>query len=64
MANCLERCIDKRVEVQTLERLMEPEEGEVCMSYILKHATRRGNSIFQIFDTKKERDHFVAIRRR
>ena len=62
--NSLERCIDKRVGIETLEPLMEREEGEVCMRYILKHATRRGSSIFEIFHTEEKKHHFVASRRR
>ena len=51
----MERCIDIRVEIKTLERLMEPEEAEVRLRDIPKHATRRGSNIFQIFDTKDEK---------
>ena len=39
--------------------LLEPEEAEVCLRYILKHAKRRGSIIFEIFDTEKN-DHLVA----
>ena len=31
---------------------MEPEEAEVCLRCVLKHATRRGSSIFEIFHTR------------
>ena len=34
---------------------MEPEEAEVRLRYILKHAKRRGSSIFEIFDTKEKK---------
>ena len=43
---------------------MEPEEAEVCLRYILKHAKRRGSRNFEIFDTKEQNDHLVASRRR
>ena len=55
ITNSLESCIDIRVEIKTLERLMEPGEAEVCLRYILKHATRRGSNIFQLFDTKEKK---------
>ena len=32
--------------------------------YILEYSTRRGSNIFQLFDTKEKKDHFVASRRR
>ena len=32
---------------------MEPEEAEVSLKYILKHAKRRGSGIFEIFDTEE-----------
>ena len=45
-----------------VERLMEPEEAEVCLRYILKYTTRRGSNIFHV--TREKKDHFVASRRR
>ena len=44
----LEKCIKIKVEVAALELLMEPEEAEVCLRYILMHAKRRGRGIFEI----------------
>ena len=32
----LERCADIKVDIEALERLMEPEHEEVCLRYILK----------------------------
>ena len=64
MEDYLESCADMRVDVEALERLMEPEEAEVCLRYILKYSTRRGSNIFQFFDTEEKKDHFVASRRR
>ena len=64
MEDYLEKCADIRVDIEALERLMEPEEAEVCLRYILKYSTRRGGNIFQFFDTKEKKDHFVASRRR
>ena len=58
----LERCADMKVDIEALERLMEPEQVEVCPRYILKYATRRGSNIFQLFDTTEKKDHFVASR--
>ena len=43
---------------------MEPEEAEVCPRNILRHSTRGGSNIFQLFDTAEKKDHFVASRRR
>ena len=60
----LEKCINMKVEIAALEILMEPEEAEVCLRYTLKHAERRGSSIFEIFDTKEKKNHVVASRRR
>ena len=54
----LKRCADVRVE----GRLMEPEEAEVWLRYILKYSTRDGSNIFQLFDTAEKKDHFVARR--
>ena len=48
----------------TLERLIEPEDEEVCLRYILKYSTKGASSIFQLFDTSEKRDHLVANRRR
>ena len=60
----LERCGDIKVDVEALERTMEPEDEEVCLRYILKYSTRRGSNVFQLFDTKEKKDHFVASRMR
>ena len=43
---------------------MEPGDVEVCPRYIPKYSTREGSNIFQLFDTKEKKDHFVASRRR
>ena len=40
------RCADAQVDIEALERLMEPEEAEVCPRCILKYATRTGSNIF------------------
>ena len=55
----LERCADIKVDMEAWDRLMEPEEAEVCLRYILKYATGRGSNIFHLFDTR-----FVASKRR
>ena len=44
----------KKVDIEALERLIEPEDEEVCLRYILKYSTRGGN-IFQLFDTMKKK---------
>ena len=54
----------QKLDTEALERLIEPEDEEVCLRYILKYSTRRGSNVFQLFDTKEKKDHFVASRRR
>ena len=60
----LEKCADTQVDIEALECLMEPEDEEVFLRYILKYATRGGSNIFQLFDTAEKKDRFVANRRR
>ena len=59
------KCVNTKVDVKALERLMEPENEEVSLRYILKYSARGGCNIFQLFDTaEKKKDHFVASRKR
>ena len=58
-----ETCADVKVDVEAVDRLIEPEEVEVCLRYTLKYSTRRGSSIFLFFDTEEKKEHFVASRR-
>ena len=44
--------------------LMDPEDSEVSLRYILAHAKRRGSRIFELFSTEEETDHLVASRNR
>ena len=60
----VEKCADTKVDIEALERLMEPEDEEVPLRYILKYSTRGGSNIFQLFDISEKKDHFVASRRR
>ena len=60
----LENCANVKVDVEVLESLMEPENLEISLWYILKHSTRGGSNIFQLFDTSEKPNHFVASRRR
>ena len=53
----LERCADTKVDIEALERLMEPEDEEVCLRYILKYSTSGGSNIFQLFDAAQKEDH-------
>ena len=62
--NYLESSADIKLDVEVLERLIAPEEKEVCLSYVLKYSTRRGSNIFQLFNTSEKKDHLVANRRR
>ena len=64
MENCLENCVHTEVDIEALERLMEPENEEVSLRYILKYSMREGSNIFQLFDTAERKDHFVASTRR
>ena len=49
--NYLDDCVQTKVDIEALERLMEPENEEVSLRYILKYSTREGSNIFQLFDT-------------
>ena len=42
VVNYLENCVHTKVNIEALERLMEPEEVEVCLRYILKYSPREG----------------------
>ena len=54
----------KKVDIELLERLMEPENEEVSPRDILKYSTRGGSNMFQLFDTAEKKDHFVTSRKR
>ena len=60
----LESCSQIIVDIEVVERLLRPENLEVSLRYVLKHATYRGSNIFQLFDTSERPNHFVASRRR
>ena len=60
----LESCAQVIVYIEVVERLLTPENLEVSLRYVLKHATGRGSKIFQLFDTSEKPNHFVASRRR
>ena len=64
MEDYLDKSDDMKVEIEALELLMDPEDSELCLRYILTHARRRGSRIFEIFSTKEELDHIVASRNR
>ena len=50
----LEGSADIQVDIEALERFIEPEDEKVCLRYILKYSTRRGSDMFKLFDTKRE----------
>ena len=56
----LENCASMKVDIEVLERLIEPENLEICQRYM--YSTRGGSNIFQLFDTSEKQDHFVAKR--
>ena len=60
----LERCAQIIVDIEVVKKLLRPENLEVSLRYVLKHATRRGSNIFQLFDTSEKPNHFVASTRR
>ena len=60
----LESCAQIIVVFEVVERLLRPENLEVSLRYVLKHATRRVSNIFQLSDTSERPNHFVASRRR
>ena len=53
--NYLDTCVHKKVDIEALERLMEPENDEVSLRYVLEYSTRGGSDIFQHFDTAEKR---------
>ena len=60
----LESCVQRVVDIKVVDRLQRPENFEVSLKYVLKHATRGGNNTFHLFDTSEKPNHFVASRRR
>ena len=59
-----ENCAHVEVDIEVLESLKEPENQDIFLRHILKYSTRGGSNIFQLFDTSKRQDHFVANRKR
>ena len=64
MEKYLDESDDMKVEIEALELLMDPEDSEVCLRYILTHGRRRDSRISDIFSTKEKNDHLVASRNR
>ena len=64
MEGYLDKSDGIKVEIEVLELLMDPEDSEACLRYILTHARRRGSRIFDIFSTEETIDHLVASRDR
>ena len=60
----LENCAQVIVDIEVVESLLRPENPEVSPRYVLRHSTRRGSKIFQLFDTSEKPNHFEASRRR
>ena len=60
----LESCAQVILDIEVVKRLLRPENLDVSLRYVLKHATRRDSNIFQLFDTSERPNHFVASRRR
>ena len=53
-----------QVKIDFVESLLKPENLEVSLKYVLKHANYGGSNIFQLFDTTEMPNHLVASRRR
>ena len=47
--NYLDTCVHTKVDIEALDRLMEPENDEVSLRYVLEYSTRGGSDIFQHF---------------
>ena len=60
----LEKCVQVIVKTYLVESLLRPENLEVSLRYVLKHATYGCSNIFQLFDTAEKPNHFVASGRR
>ena len=60
----MENCAQVKVDVEVVESLSRPDNLEVSPRYVLKHTTRRGSNIFQLFDSSEKPNHLVASRRR
>ena len=52
------------VKIDLVESLLMPENFEVSLRYVLKHANYASSNIFQFFDTTEKPNHLVASRRR
>ena len=42
-----------KLEIDQLELLLSPEDSEVNLRHILRNASRRGGSMFEIFNSKE-----------
>ena len=51
----LENCVHTKVDIDVLERLMELENEEVSLRYILMYSTRGGSKIFQLLTQQRKR---------
>ena len=51
----METCVHTKADIEALERLMEPENEEVSLRYILKYSTRGGSNIFQLLTQQRKR---------
>ena len=55
----LESCARVTEDIVVVERLLRPENLEVSLKCVLKHATSRGSNTFQLFDTSEKLNHFA-----
>ena len=60
----MEKCAHVIVNIDLVESLPKPENLEVSLRYVLKHANYGDSNIFHLFDTTEKQNHLVARRRR
>ena len=53
--NYLENCVHAKLDIEALERSMEPENEEVSPRYTLKYSAGRGSDIFRLLAQQRER---------
>ena len=58
--DCLEKCAQVIVKIDLVESLLKPENLEVSLRYVLKHASYGSSNIFQFCDTAEKPNHLVA----
>ena len=60
----LDKCAQVIVKMNFVESLLRPENREVSLKYVLKHANYGSSCVFQLFGTAEKPNHLVVRRRR